>query len=148
MKDFESVVYINLNKYKHLNDARFEKFMKKYKLRKIDIEILVYLSNIDEHNTARDIVASGMYTKGHVSQSVKRMTEMGYVTSVVDKEDMRIQHIVLTKKAKGIMGEIIDIKTEIEEKIMKGVTEEEKEVLANVMKKIYENIINAYDYED
>lgn len=142
MYEIESAMMRNMNRYKHLNELKMEDVMKKYDIRKIDIEILIYLSNCDGKNTARDIVAVDMFTKGHVSQSVKRMSEKGYITLEHDEEDLRVQHIFLTKKANAIMKELLQIRKEIDECVFKNISKDEIEFLKEIFSKMYSNISN------
>ena len=145
MQIMESVMMQNMSRYKHLNDRKMEAVMSKYGIRKIDIEIIIYLSNCDGKNTARDIAAMDMFTKGHISQSVKRLSGSGYIIIVQDEKDLRVQHLFLTEKAASVLDDLMKVRKEINDCVFAGITEEEFEVMRNIFEKMYNNISKAID---
>ncbi len=142
MKDMESIIFTNLSKYKKLNEHKLCAITEKYDLRKIDMEIIVYLEKCGEFNTAKDIANTNMFTKGHISQSVKRLNEKGYVDIVQDEKDMRVQHLFLNEKVRVILDEMNIRRREIEECVFKGVTEDELTILKSVFEKMCTNIMS------
>ncbi len=142
MYDMESIMFTNLSKYKKLHEKKLCKIYEKYDLRKIDIEIIIYLANCGDKDTARDIANTNMFTKGHISQSVKRLTEMEYIRVEHDEKDMRIQHLKLTDKVKPLLDELLAQREEMETRVFAGVTEEESKVMKQVFEKMCANIMN------
>lgn len=145
MPDMDAIIQDNMYRYKRMNERKLEKIMQKYDLRRIDVEIMIYLKSCGVRDTAKDIAATGMFTKGHISQSVKRMREMGYVNIVPDNSDMRVQHLSLTKGADRVLKDMLAVKQEIEQCVFAGVTEEEQRLLQIVMQKICDNISRELD---
>ena len=133
MQGMANMMISNLGRYKKLQDDRFDEITTKYDLRKIDIEIMMYLDSCGDNDTARDIAAAQRFTKGHISQSNKRLFEKGYITAVKDQKDQRVSHLSLTNKAKKnipfivkkTMNKIFDVAFE-------GVTDEELKVVKKV----------------
>lgn len=145
MRDMESMIQNNMCRYKRLNERKIEKVMHKYNLRKIDLEIMIYLNSCGDKDTARDIAATEMFTKGHISQSIKRMRELGYIEVRQDKDDLRVQHLKLARGARRILDDMKVVRHEIESCVFAGVTEEEKVVLQRILEKIYKNISNEME---
>ncbi|MGN0152351.1 MAG: MarR family winged helix-turn-helix transcriptional regulator [Wujia sp.] len=145
MCDMESMIQNNMCRYKRLNERKIEKVMHKYNLRKIDLEIMIYLNSCGDKDTARDIAATEMFTKGHISQSIKRMRELGYIEVRQDKDDLRVQHLKLARGARRILDDMKVVRHEIESCVFAGVTEEEKVVLQRILEKIYKNISNEME---
>lgn len=141
MQDIESIMFSNMSKFKRLNERRFNILMKKYDLRKIDMEIIIYLDNCKDADTASDIAATEMFTKGHISQSVKRLNENGYLNIMQDKKDLRVQHLKLSEAADEILKEMISERNEIEKCVFAGITDEEMDMLRSVFSRMCENIM-------
>lgn len=140
MQEIESMMMVNLSKFRKLNEQKLEKIMEKYDLRKIDMEIIVYLHNYKDVKTAKDIAATEMFTKGHISQSVKRLKERKYIMATQDVSDLRVWNLRLTDKVMPVIHEIDRIKSDMEAFVFSGVTEEEIAVMKTVFGKMCDNI--------
>lgn len=145
MCEMESIIFTNLSKYKKLHEKKLCRIHEKYDLRKIDVEIIIYLANCGEEDTARDIANTNMFTKGHISQSVKRLTDMEYVNAEHDSKDMRVQHLKLTDKVKPLLDELLAQREEVEKCVFAGVTEEESKVMKCVFEKMCANIMKEME---
>lgn len=140
MQEIESLMMINLNKFRKLNEQKLEKIMKKYDLRKIDMDIIIFLSTYKDMKTAKDIASMEMFTKGHISQSIKRLKKMGYITDSQDENDMRVHNLKVLPSTKPVIEEICEIKKELEESVFSGITDEELKLLSEIFNKICNNI--------
>lgn len=140
MQEIESLMMINLNKFRKLNEQKLEKIMKKYDLRKIDMDIIICLSTYKDMKTAKDIASMEMFTKGHISQSIKRLKKMGYITDSQDENDMRVHNLKVLPSTKPVIEEICEIKKELEESVFCGITDEELKLLSDTFNKICNNI--------
>ena len=58
----------------------------KYNLRQMEYDILMFLYNNPEYNTAADIVRIRKSTKSHVSTSLKVLEDRGLIERKVDKD--------------------------------------------------------------
>lgn len=126
--------------YKKLLENKITSIQEKYGLRKVDIEVLYYLSNCGEKDTARDIREEMNLTKGHISQAVDRMQKMNIIEQVTDKDDRRYVHLQPTDYARTVMHEIMLVWDELNQSIFAGITEKEQQVLKNVALKIRNNL--------
>ena len=140
MQEIESLMMINLNKFRKLNERKLENVMKKYDLRKIDMDIIICLATYKDMRTAKDIASMEMFTKGHISQSIKRLKERGYITVSQDENDMRMQNLQVSESTKSIIEEISAIKDELEKTVFDGVTEKELETMKEGFRKRCSNI--------
>ncbi len=140
MQEIESLMMINLNKFRKLNEQKLEKIMKKYDLRKIDMDIIICLSTYKDMKTAKDIASMEMFTKGHISQSIKRLKKMGYITDSQDENDMRVHNLKVLPSTKPVIEEICEIKKELEKSVFSGITDEEMKLLSDTFNKICNNI--------
>ncbi|MBR3600702.1 MAG: winged helix DNA-binding protein, partial [Lachnospiraceae bacterium] len=128
MCEMESIIFTNLSKFKKLYEKKLCKIYEKYDLRKIDMEIVVYLGNCGSEDTARDIANTNMFTKGHISQSIKRLAELGFVEINPDKKDKRVQHLKLTENVRPMIEELKKEKDNVATCVFAGITEEENQM--------------------
>lgn len=141
-------MFTNLSKYKKLYEKKLCKIYEKYDLRKIDMEIIVYLANSGNEDTAKDIANTNMFTKGHISQSVKRLNQLGFISIIQDEKDMRVQHLKLTGNVEPMIKELKSEKDKVASCVFAGVTDEENQVLAKVFEKMCDNIIKELSVEE
>ena len=133
-------IFLNGVRFRKLFDKEYEPIKKKYNLCRIDLQILTYLDSAGEFNTSKNIVDTGFFTKGHVSQSLTRLHEMELVTLEQDKQDRRLYHLFLTDKAKAIVMELHEVQSNISKIVFKDITEEELHLLSKIAAKITDNI--------
>ena len=133
-------IFLNGVRFRKLFDKEYEPIKKKYNLCRIDLQILTYLDSAGEFNTSKNIVDTGFFTKGHVSQSLTRLHEMELVTLEQDKQDRRLYHLFLTDKAKVIVEELHEVQCNISKIVFKDITEEELHLLSKIAAKITDNI--------
>lgn len=136
-------VLLHGGQFKQLMERRVLTIREKYDLRRVDIEILYYLSDCGGRDTSKDIREKIKLTKGHISQSADRLIRMGLLTYYIDKHDRRCIHFALTEKASGIVQEIGCAWKELNSIIFSGVTDEEKQVLLQVAVKMGRNMDRA-----
>lgn len=126
--------------FRRLLEKELEPIEREYGLCRIDMQILFYLDCAGERNTSKDILQLGMFTRSHISQSLSRLQKKGYVRMEQDSKDRRCTHNHLTEAAGGILQKLREIYTRIRGVILKGVTEEELEVLDAIVRKVNGNI--------
>ncbi|MCD8150901.1 MAG: MarR family transcriptional regulator [Clostridiales bacterium] len=125
---------------KYLLGQQMDSLCKKYHLRMADIEVLFYLKNNPEENTASDIQKSLHINKGYVSQIVKGLCEKGYLTVTADEKDRRYMHYNVTDKTHDITDAHQKIWDTLGTRIFKDVSPEDREVFDRVMVTICKNI--------
>ncbi len=129
--------------FKQLMEYRIAEIREKYDLRKVDIEILYYLSKSSGRNTSKDIKTDTKINKGHISQSIDRLQKQGLLIFVPDEDDRRCVHLSITDQARPVVQNIETVWNELNNIIFEGITEEEKQVLSVVAGKIARNMENA-----
>ena len=73
--------------FQKLYNRKIETLWEAHRLRKIDIDILFFLHKSGEHNTPKDISNLDLFNKGHISQSVDRLSKQGFLQVVQDTAD-------------------------------------------------------------
>lgn len=128
---------------KKLMEKKCASMMEKCDLRPVELDILVFLYQSEQADTAKDIMHSRHISKAHISKSIENLRIRGYVQVNEDVKDHRIGHIALTKKAQAVAGEILEVYQSCRRIMMQNVTQEEIEVLQRVIKKMQESINDA-----
>lgn len=123
-------------KMRKLLEKKSEVLEKKYGMRSVELEILLFLYHSPCGDTAKDIVEEKNLSKAHISKSVDNLRAKGFVVLTEDVNDRRKRHIELTKKAKEAAKEMLEVHNDCKRIIMRYVTEEEKNVMDHVLQKM------------
>ena len=121
-------------KMRKLLDKKSEVFAQKYGVRNVKLEILLFLYHSPCGDTAKDIVEEKNLSKAHISKSVDNLRAKGFVVLTEDENDRRKRHIELTEKA------VEAAKNMLEEVVMRYVTDEEKELMNQIMQKMLRSL--------
>ena len=111
----------------------------KYQLRQLEYDILMFLYNNPEYNTAADIVRVRKSTKSHVSTSLKVLEDRGFIERRVDKDNKKHVTIHLLQMANEVIEDGIWAQKEFAQDMFEGLSEEEIRVFMNVFQKVYDN---------
>jgi DNA-binding MarR family transcriptional regulator len=126
--------------FKRLLDSQLDEIKKKYQLKKVEIEVLFYLSKCGSENTPTDITKRLNLNRGHVSQAIDALLKRQLIASAADQQDRRCMHYTITPNAVSIIDEITNVKKKMDEQILKGITEEELAVYKKISEKMKKNI--------
>ena len=132
--------FISGQKFRKVYEKKCEYLMVKYELRKIELDVLVFLDRYEDLNTAKDIVNQRSLSKAHVSKAVDNLTRRNFVIACTGDRDRRCYRLTLTKEAEPIIREMNNVWNQIREIIFADLTDEEIKVLKNAMTKITRNI--------
>lgn len=78
---------------------------KKYGLTQMEFNILLFLANNPEFDTAAQITKKRAFTKSHVSMSVRSLEERGLLTGEYYGADRRTIHLKLTDAAAPMVSD-------------------------------------------
>lgn len=78
-----------------------------------------------------------------ISLTLKKMEEDGYIIREASKEDLRVYNVFLTVKGANVHVKNKEKIDSIDQSIMKGISEEEKAILIDLLKKMRDNICEA-----
>lgn len=111
----------------------------KYQLRQLEYDILMFIYNNPEYNTAADIVRIRKSTKSHVSISLKVLEDRGFIERRVDKDNKKHVTINLLQLANEVIEDGKWAQKEFAQDMFEGLSEEEIKVFMNIFQKVYEN---------
>lgn len=126
--------------FKQIMEQELQAIRMKYDLKRIEVEILLYLAQDRQHNTAKEIQKYLYVNKGHISQSMDRLCREHLLQATTDCKDRRYVHYQPTERAGELIEEIRSAWCRVSEALFEGVTEEEKQVLACVAARIENNM--------
>lgn len=100
-----------------------------------------FLINIYENpgiNLA-DIAHNGGFDKSTITRSVKKLQKLDCIRIEGDEADGRRRHAFVTEKGLPVVKRIYEVKDEINQKLCKGLTDEEIEMVSRLIIKVAEN---------
>ena len=110
-----------------------------YGLTQMQYDILMFLYNNPQHNTAADIVKVRKSTKSHVSTSLKGLEDRGLIKRLQSAENKKHIEIILLEKAMPIIEDGIKAQKDFASNVLSGLTNEEKQICMSVFDKICQN---------
>lgn len=117
-----------------------DKLAKKHELTKTELDILLFLHNHPDFNTASDIVELRMLAKSHVSTSIDELSAKGYINKVPQQNDRRKHQLTLKPSTSSIIKEAIDHQKELLSLLTEDFSEEEKIIGKRLLNKFTHNI--------
>ena len=123
-------------------DNLFYKVSKKTDLAVNEIRLLLFLHQNKELDIASEIVENLMISKSHVSYTVEKLKNKGYIIKVQDEKDKKKFHLKLTEKADNILKIIKSEQNKLNDKSFKDITENEKKQFIQTFNKILNNTKN------
>lgn len=114
-------------------------FCDKYDLTQMEYDILMFLHDNPQYNTAAEIVKIRKSTKSHVSTSLRMLEEKGLIEKRQSEDNKKLIAIILLDKAKTIVNEGTAVQKQFARDILDGLSEEEMDMCKAVFEKIYEN---------
>ena len=131
--------------FKRLYEKCYDRLMTKYDLKKIDIDVLYFLSHSGEYDTAKDIANFIFVSKAHVSKSIESLHTKHLIELVSDSSDRRYVHIKITEKGQPVVNEVALIKEKMNSILFHGISSEEKKLIIELTNKIVCNINNELE---
>ena len=111
----------------------------KYELTQMEYDILMFLHNNPQHNTAAEIVKIRKSTKSHVSTSLKNLESKGLVERIQSKDNKKHIEITLLDQAETIIEAGLNAQKQFAQNVLNGLTEEETRLCIRVFDKICNN---------
>ena len=111
----------------------------RYGLTQMEYDILMFLHNNPQHNTAAEIVKVRKSTKSHVSTSLKKLENEGLIERIQSENNKKHIEIVLLDKAKLIVEAGTNVQKQFAQTVLSGLTVEEKQMCIRIFDKICNN---------
>jgi MarR family transcriptional regulator for hemolysin len=124
---------------KRLYEKQFEEICRRYQITQNEVDIIIFLANNTDFDTARDIVEIRMIAKSYISKSVEYLIKKGFLVRFSDKEDRRIVHLQLTDKSIPIIDNARFKQNEFVKILFAGMNADEIEMFESLLNKIFTN---------
>ncbi|WP_075718095.1 MarR family winged helix-turn-helix transcriptional regulator [Roseburia sp. 499] len=134
---------VNIRRTIKLHESMLKEICEKHQLTLIEANIISFLHNNPQKDTAGDIVELRMLSKGNVSGAVESLIQKSLLQRKPDLEDRRKIHLLLLPKAKVITDEVEACKKQFQKEIFLGMSEQEKKQFEELNRLVMENTKNA-----
>lgn len=129
--------------FKKLYEKCYGHIMQTYGLKKIDIDVLYFLSHSGKQDTAKDIANLIYVSKAHVSKAIENLHQKALIDLITDPSDRRYVHISISGSGQQIVDEIKQIRAKTEKILFDGISPEDRELLLRLSYQIADNIDHA-----
>ena len=129
--------------FKKLYEKCYGHIMQTYGLKKIDIDVLYFLSHSGKQDTAKDIANLIYVSKAHVSNAIENLHQKALIDLIADPSDRRYVHIRISASGQQIVDEIKQIRANTEKILFDGISPEDRELLLRLSYQIADNIDHA-----
>lgn len=104
-----------------------------------EINVLLFLANHPEQDTARDVVELRGLSKSQVSQAVELLTGWGILRRTPDRTDRRVVHLAITETGAPLAREVRSIQAACGLRLLEGLTDDERIVFLSLLTKVMDN---------
>lgn len=125
---------------KKLYETASRPVCEKHGITQTELDIIAFLCNHPDKDTASDIVQLRMLPKANVSQAVETLIQKQLLIRTTDREDRRRIHLSVTQQAVCIKQDIDRSRGQMSDVICCGFTEQEKTQFIRITQKINQNI--------
>ncbi len=126
-----------------LYEKQMEPISREYDLTAMELNILLFLANNPEYDTAKDIVERRYLTKSHVSISIRSLEERNLLRKENRNGNHRTTHLVLLPEADKIIRRGQNAQASYMETLMAGLSEAEVQSLRLSLDRIGENALRG-----
>lgn len=130
----------SINQMKRLYESQFEDIRLQFRISQNEADILAFLANNPEYDTASEIAEIRMIAKSYISKSVENLMLGGLLERMPDKNDRRIIHLRLTEKSKPIIAAARRIQKEFLEIIFNDMNTDEIKTFGYLLARIFGNV--------
>ncbi len=126
---------------KKLYAAMCEPVCALHALTRLELDIMLFLENNPELDTASDIVEVRMISKSHVSTTVESLIAKGLLSRQDDRCDRRRVRLKLTARADAILADARDMQASFAKRLFKGLDEGERALLGSLVNRMLDNFL-------
>ncbi len=124
--------------YRAVSHAVTSIYERDYGLTVSEWRAMAVLGN-DQPLSAGEIVTRSSIDKVRVSRAIAGLTKAGYLERRVDEDDRRKVALQLTRSGQAVFEELVGKVLVLEDQILAGLSDEEKEQLVNLMARVRTN---------
>ena len=113
--------------------------LSRWQLTGMELDVLLFLGNNPDCDTASDMVQLRQLTKSHVSKAVERLTALGLVLQQRDEMNRRRIHLKLAEAAEPILRDGREAQKRFVEVLTHGLNDEDKAAADRILTVMMKN---------
>ena len=113
--------------------------LSRWQLTGMELDVLLFISNNPDCDTASDMVQLRQLTKSHVSKAVEHLTALGLVLQQRDEMNRRRIHLHLAEAAQPILREGRAAQKRFVEVLTRGLSDEDKAAATRILTVMLKN---------
>lgn len=131
-----------------LYEKNFSATRKAYGVTQLEIDILAFLRNNPQLDTASDIIRYRLLPKANVSIAVELLIQKGLLVRTPDERDRRRIHLSLLPESEELLAAILERQSVFWETIFDGIPEEEREHFLQLSHLVAINVEKGLEREE
>lgn len=131
--------FIRSQGLRKLYNSLFTPMLERQGLTQLEADILLFLANNPEYDTAHDIVEKRHLSKSHVSVGIDSLAGRGLLARCFHPGNRKTVHLRLTEEAAPVIEEGRAIQQRYGQMLLAGFTQEEQRELFRMLDKVVEN---------
>ena len=120
-----------------------EPVCRKYGLSRIELDIILFLANNPQYDTASSIVENKGLAKSHVSMALKSLELHGFLSRQHRGSNRKTVHLTLCESAQPIIHDGVRAQEEMIDVIFHGISKNELKQMHNIFNSLMDNIRKA-----
>lgn len=138
-------LFMGIRSLFRLYDKMLKQVCTEHDLTVIEADIISFLQNNPEKDTAADIVELRMLSKGAVSKAVESLIQKSLLERLPDTEDRRKIHLKLKPQAGSVTASIDIVREKFLDTVLEGFTKDEVGLYRQFFDRLTENIKRAME---
>ena len=138
-------LFMGIRSLFRLYDKMLKRVCMEHDLTLIEADVISFLKNNPEKDTAADIVELRMLSKGAVSKAVESLIQKSLLERIPDTEDRRKIHLKLKDQAGPVTESIDRIREEFLDTVLEGFAKDELELHRQFFDRLVENTKRAME---
>ncbi|MBQ7979982.1 MAG: winged helix-turn-helix transcriptional regulator [Oscillospiraceae bacterium] len=121
----------------------FDTVCKKHSLSRTELDVIVFLADNPDSNTATDITQKREIAKSNVSTAIRSLTEKKYIEGYYEGSNRRSVHLRLLDKCSPVIADADAAKLKFHNAVFDGFNDEELEQAVSFLFRLTDNINKA-----
>lgn len=84
-------------------------------------------------------------TPPSITSAIQKMEKLDYICREVDRNDQRVMRLSITEKGKSYVNHIFEVGQQMDERVFRGMSIEEKLLLKRLLIQVRDNLMEGKD---
>ena len=132
--------------FRRMYQKSFQPLSQDLELSQLEMDLLLFLSNNPDRNTARDAVLLRGFAKSNVSTAVERLEGKGWLRTQPDPSSRRVKRLVLQPGREAELERLLRCQEICFAAVLKGFSPTEREGLKTLLERMDANVQKALEH--